>query len=421
MNDLVVNADAVEIAQALIAISSVNPRLASPGDSGAGESGMTAWLSEFCEAGGWPWAIQPVHPGRANFIALVPGGSSPAMLWEAHQDTVGVQGMTIPPLMGEVRDGRLHGRGACDVKGPMAAMLAALRRVSQAPKGDRPPILFAATVNEECGFTGARALADIWRQPASLTNSAPVIETSGGLTLAELQSHRPVAALVAEPTELDVVVAHRGVVRWRSVVRGRAAHSSRPDAGLNAVYAMADVVRAIDRYHREELFPRGADPQCGPSTVSVTTIAGGSGPNTVPDYAVIDVDRRLTPAEEPEAAYRELAAHLAVTVDLGGCTLEHEPPWMQSRGLESGANGAWAERVAAAVRSAGAASALKGVPYGTNAASIAAAGIPTVVFGPGSIDQAHTADEWIAVDQLHAAVDALERIAVLDMPANPHL
>jgi acetylornithine deacetylase len=294
----------------------------------------------------------------------------------------------------------------------MAAMLAALRRTSSTPAANRPSVLFAATVNEECGFTGARALADIWRDSASSATAAPKIDAVGGLTLEELRTLRPAAALVAEPTDLDVVVAHRGVVRWRSIVRGRAAHSSRPDLGLNAVYAMAKVVRAIDRYHRENLSARTADPQCGPPTVSVTTISGGLGPNTVPDYAVIDVDRRLTPAEDPEAAYRELTGHLADVADLAGCTLEHEEPWMHSRGLAATVNGDWAERVAAAMSTAGAGDRIKGVPYGTNAASIAAAGIPTVVFGPGSIDQAHTADEWINVADLHRAVASLERIAV---------
>jgi acetylornithine deacetylase len=420
MHEITPYSDVVEIARRLIAVNSVNPRLAPAGETAAGEADVTAWLCEFCSAAGWRWALQAVHPGRSNFIALVPG-SGQRMLWEAHQDTVSVQGMTISPLASEVRGGRLYGRGACDVKGPMAAMLAALRRTAASPSGGRPSILFAATVNEECGFTGARALADIWREAAPREDVAPpAVDPAGGLTLEELQAVRPAAALIAEPTDLDVVVAHRGVVRWRLMVRGRAAHSSRPDRGLNAVYAMAEVVREIDRYHRQVLAMRAADPQCGPPTVSVTTIAGGLGPNTVPDYAVIDVDRRLTPAEDPAAAYGELVDHLAASVELGGCTLEHEAAWMQNRGLASHNNLAWAERVAGAARAVGVRGALKGVPYGTNAASIAAAGIPAVVFGPGSIDQAHTADEWIAVDELALAVEVLEALAAAGVPESPH-
>jgi acetylornithine deacetylase len=268
----------------------------------------------------------------------------------------------------------------------------------------------ACTVNEECGFTGAKALADIWR--AGEGGASPVdVAPDGGLTLAELRALRPLVALVAEPTDLNVVVSHRGVVRWQCQTHGRAAHSSRPEQGANAIYAMMSVVRLVDQFHREELACRRPDPLCGPSTVCVTTIRGGTGANTVPDRAVIDVDRRLTPAESPEDAVAELVRYLADRVELGECRLHHDPPWMQSGGLPSGANGVWAEQVVGAVRSAGLACQTIGVPYGTNAATIAAAGIPTVVFGPGSIDQAHTADEWIAIDQLEAAVEALCAVA----------
>jgi acetylornithine deacetylase len=360
---------------------------------------------------GWRWATQPVHPGRSNVVAWAPGGGGETLLWEAHQDTVSSHGMSVEPFAATVRDGRVYGRGACDVKGGMAAMLAALETVAADPPGTRPHILFAATVNEECGFSGARALADVWR--AAHDGGAPPapIEPTGGLTLADLRRLRPSAALVAEPTELDVVIAHRGVVRWRMTVEGRAAHSSRPELGVNAIYGMVEVVRLVDQFHREVLAARPGDPLCGPSTACVTTIHGGVGANTVPERATIDVDRRLLPDESPEEAYEELTALVAERAAMGRCRLIAEPPWMRSRGLASGANSAFAERVLVAARAAAGAGRLVGVPYGTNAATIAAAGIPAVVFGPGSINQAHTGDEWIAVAELERAVNALCRIA----------
>ena len=104
-----------------------------------------------------------MEPGRANFFALVPGGGSETLLWEVHQDTVSGQGMTVEPFRGTVRDGRVYGRGACDVKGSMAAMLAALVRVAEESLLERPNILLACSVNEECGFSGARAMAELWR------------------------------------------------------------------------------------------------------------------------------------------------------------------------------------------------------------------------------------------------------------------
>jgi acetylornithine deacetylase len=322
--------------------------------------------------------------------------------------------MSIDPFAATVRDGCVYGRGACDVKGSMVAMLTALSRAAAEPAQDRPNILFACSINEECGFTGARALADIWRSDGATSGRPTVaVEAVGadGLSLEELGSLRPTAAIVAEPTDLNVVVAHRGVVRWQCTVHGRAAHSSRPEEGANAIYAMARVVRAIEDFHRVELASRPPDPLCGPPTACVTTIHGGTGANTVPDRAVIDVDRRLAPEEHPQAAYDELVAHLAAQANVGDCRLVHEAPWMQSHGLASGGNRVWAERLATLARCTGIDAQLIGVPYGTNAASIAVAGIPTVVFGPGSIAQAHTADEWVAVDQLDRAVDVLYRVA----------
>jgi len=404
----------VDILRELIALPSVNPRLASPNDPSAGEQRLTAWLVDFFQRAGWRAATQAVHADRSNVIALIPGGRGDTLLWESHQDTVSAEGMSIDPFAGIFRDGRVYGRGACDVKGSTAVMLTALTQAAAQPARLRPNILFACSINEECGFTGSRALADIWRTDLT-TSGRPAVEIdsvgSNGPTLEELRSLRPSAAIVAEPTDLNVVVAHRGVVRWQCTVQGRAAHSSRPEEGANAIYAMARVVRAIEEFHRIELASRPADPLCGPPTACVTTIHGGTGANTVPDRAVIDVDRRLAPDEHPQAAYDELVAHLAVQADVGDCRLAHDAPWMQSHGLASGGNHAWAEQLAALARSTGVDTRLVGVPYGTNAASIAVAGIPTVVFGPGSIAQAHTADEWIAVDQLDRAVEVLYRVA----------
>src|SRR5262249_33706533 len=146
------------------------------------------------------------------------------MLLEAHQDTVPVGGMTIEPFTPTVRDGRLYGRGACDIKGGMAAMLAACARLAKERPAAMPTVVMACTVNEEHGFTGATALVRQWAE-------------SGGFI-----PRRPDAAVIAEPTQLQVVVAHKGVVRWRCHTRGRAAHSSQPQMGDNAIFRMARVL-----------------------------------------------------------------------------------------------------------------------------------------------------------------------------------
>lgn len=406
---------AVDLLCELIAQPSVNPRLTGASAPVGGELRMTQRLVQFATEQGWRWATQPVETDRSNFYALIPGGRGDALLWEVHQDTVSDEGMTVDPFVASVRDGRVYGRGACDVKGSMAAMLVALERAAVLPAESRPAILFACTVNEECGFSGARAMAGLWHAEGDRGgNVIPLADHfvgGGGLSLGDISAMRPSAILVAEPTELNVVIAHRGVVRWQCTVHGRAAHSSRPEEGANAIYAMASVVQLIEAFHRETLAARPADPLCGPSTACVTTFHGGAGPNTVPDKAVIDVDRRLCPDELPEAAYRELVDWIDEHATLGACTLEHHAPWMQSRGLTAAACGPWAEQLVELVRRTGVESRLMGVPYGTNAASLATTGIPAAVLGPGSIAQAHTADEWIAIEQLDLAVEIYFRIA----------
>jgi len=402
-----------DLLQKLIRISSVNQAFVDDSRQNGGEADLADFLVDFLEKNHWPWLRQTVHPGRDNLIAVVRGSSpqadSDVSLWEVHQDTVGTEGMRIDPFAAEVRDGRIWGRGACDVKGGMAAMLTALTRVQQEPARQCSTIVLAMTVNEESGFTGAKSLGRLWSQDE--TNLANLGETTGPLTLEELRSLRPRQAIVAEPTLLSVVVAHQGVVRWRCRVRGRAAHSSQPERGVNAIYAMARLVNAIEQFQIQVLSQRQAHPLCGRPSVCVSTIQGGTGVNTVPDEVVIDIDRRVTPGEQPEVAYPELVDYVAKQADCGQATIEHKLPWLESPGLDDQHNREWGQRMAAVVRATGSACELVGVPYGTDAPAIAACGIPTIVFGPGSIDQAHTDDEWLDLEELSRAVEIFCRLA----------
>lgn len=393
----------------LVRIPSVNPALCVDQNLGGGEARLTEFLENFFEMNRWKWLRQVVHSGRENLVAVCPGGSAAGvMLWEAHQDTVGVEGMSIDPFAATEQDGRIWGRGACDVKGGMAAMLAALIRLQSMPLAKRSKIVLALTVNEECGFTGAKALSQLW--PLA-DDSVVRAEVTGTLSLAELMELKPARAVVAEPTDLQVIVAHKGVVRWRCRTRGRAAHTSQLDLGVNAIYAMTKVVAAIDRFHHEVLAQRSPHPLTGGPSACVSTFHGGTGVNTVPDEAVIDIDRRLAPGETPQGAYQELIEYVAAHAPPGEATTEHDPPWLESGGLDDRENLPWAERVAAVIRTKGNDCRLLGAPYATDAAAIAALGIPTVVFGPGSIAQAHTADEWIDIAELSRAVDIFCRIA----------
>jgi acetylornithine deacetylase len=367
------------------------------------EGRITDYLVQRFSVAGLPWARQPVAPGRDNVLARLeatePG--APTVLWDAHQDTVPVEGMTIDPFLPLVRNGRLQGRGACDVKGGMAAMLVGLDRLL-ASKRPRPvTILFTATVNEEFGFSGARAITSLW-------SGAGVVSPGDGPARA-LAGAKPVAGIVAEPTGLDVVGMHKGAVRWRIRVGGRACHSSFPERGDNAIYPAARAALAIESLARE-LLTRSPDHPCGPPTLSLGTIRGGSGVNLVPDLVILELDRRLVPGESPRAARDEVIRRVAEACP--GAAIEHEEPFVEHHGLPSGgaetmlAGRRLADRLGEAVRGQDRGSVVRAARYGTNASVYAAAGVPTVVFGPGSIDQAHTADEWIDVTEVEIAAAA---------------
>jgi acetylornithine deacetylase len=386
--------DLVQTLSDLVALPSVNP-MGRPADGPEFlEHRVTDYLEQVFRRLGVPWHRQTVAPRRDNIVAFLAGDSpaAPLLLFEAHQDTVPVTGMTIDPWRPVVDRGRLFGRGACDVKGGLAAMLCAFARLVAAPPPGRPALALACTVNEEHGFSGAKALVELWSQPGSIFPAPPA------------------AAVVAEPTALEVVVAHKGVVRWRCHALGRAAHSSQPALGDNAIFRLAPALAALQHYALHLVPTLAEHPRCGRPTLSVGTIVGGLSVNTVPDRATIEIDRRLVPGEDAEPAYRQTIDYLAQACG-PDWPLVHDPPFLVSRPLADEHNLDLAHRLLAQARSAGAASAVVGVPYGTNAAVTAAAGVPSVVFGPGSIDQAHTADEWIDLDQLHQASEILLRFA----------
>ncbi len=394
----------------LVRRASVNPM----GRTVAGpeylEGRVTDHLVQRFTAAGIPWARQPVAPGRDNVVARLdpPEGPAdgPVLLWDAHQDTVPVEGMTIEPFTPTVREGRLYGRGACDVKGGMASMLVALDRLAAAG-GRHRPVVFTATVNEEFGFTGAKAVARLWTTPAD-----PSTLSEGERHARRLIPGRPAAAIVAEPTSLDVVTTHKGAIRWRILVHGRACHSAFPEQGDNAIYPAARAVLAIESLAKE-LFSRFPGHPCGPPTLSVGTVHGGTGVNLVPDLVVLEIDRRVVPGESPHEARAEVIDRIAAAVEPFGweSRIEHEEPFLESAGLPEDAAGGSAAALLAAGTAIGRRSKRIAARYGTNASIYAAAGVPCVVFGPGSIAQAHTADEWIDLDEVDAAADMLVHVA----------
>jgi len=390
--------DPVTALEELVAIPSVNPMGGALSGPPLGEARLTDHLERVFTSLGLAVERQTAEPGRENILARLDGGDfpdpdAPLILLDAHQDTVPVEGMTVDPFRPERRGGRLYGRGACDTKGGMAAMLAALSRLAARQPSRRATILAVCTVNEEHGFSGAEALVRLWTDPAVRSRLVP---------------RRPDVAVILEPTELNAVVAHKGVIRWRCLAPGRAAHSSRPELGENAIYKMARVVAALERCAKEVLPRAAAHLLCGPPTLSVGTIHGGIGPNIVPDRCTIEIDLRVPPGMDPDAARNLVIEYLAQSGDLGFAP-EHEPPMMRGMPLMDRDNGPWAARLLAALGGSAKARPPSGVPYATDAGHLSAAGVPAVVFGPGSPAQAHAADEWIDLDQVRQAVDVLEQ------------
>lgn len=380
----------------LVAIPSVNPMGRVVSGPPYGEDRLTDALAELLGRLGLRVERQLAEPGRENVLGLLEG-DTPAerggqlILLEAHQDTVPVDGMTIDPFRPEQRDGRVYGRGACDTKGGMAAMLTAIARLAEERPPGMPSVLLACTVNEEYGFTGAAKLTELFEQGA------------GNFTLP-----RPDCAIVAEPTALDVVVAHKGMVRWCCHTRGRAAHSAQPEAGRNAIYRMAPVLLALEEYARDAVGRAGSHLLCGPATLSVGMIHGGVSVNTVPDLCTIEIDRRVLPGEDAAGARSAVIEYLhsALGADF---PMDHDPSYLSGPALSDAANGPLAERLMTASQQVVGRCERRGVPYGTHAAVYAAAGIPSVVFGPGLIEQAHTRDEWVAVDQVRTAAEVYYR------------
>lgn len=362
----------VEILQALIRIPSVNPDGA-PGSPHAGEERLARWVAGFLRELGAEVELEEVLPGRPNVLGHFGGGRARRLLLAPHTDTVGVENMSIDPFGGEVREGRVHGRGASDTKGTLAAMLAALEEMG-APALEALPwgVTFAGLIGEETGQHGSQHLA----------------RHRGG----EFQF-----AVVGEPTGCAIVHTHKGCSWIEVETRGVACHGSTPDLGRSAIFEMLPVIVSVERDLRRRLeSAEFRHPVLGTPTVNIGTVRGGTRPNIVPDHCAIQLDIRETPALHRHGMERLLrewleSAGLQEKVEL--------TPGLSCAPLDTPADHPLVRRLA----DLGAP--LIGAPWFCDAAWLShLGGIPSVAAGPGSIAQAHTADEFIAVGDLEEGV-----------------
>jgi acetylornithine deacetylase len=372
----------IQLLSDLVAIPSVNP-VYDPASTA--EIDMAAYVEAWARSLGLEVARQMVFPGRDNVLVRLDGPEgAPVLLMEAHMDTVGVDGMPHA-FSPEVRDGHLHGRGACDTKGSLAAMMAAVERLAGERENLSCTVELLAAVDEETSGAGARAHVD-----------------AGGTAD---------AAIIGEPTDARIVHEHNGCVRGEVEVVGKAAHTSVAGEGINAIEGMAEVILALRALNAEIAARPGGLADNGSLTVSL--ISGGAGINIVPERCTINYDRRVAPGHTSAAALAEIDAALDdVRKARPVIRIERPEPWFVGNSLAT-APGSDLVRIAAA---AGGALGLDGtplrVPYGSDASKFQAGGIPAIVFGPGSIAKAHAIDESVPVAELVTAAAFYRQVAL---------
>lgn len=363
----------VTLLQQLIRIPSVNPD--HPGGAEqAGEETLAVFLAGWLESIGADVRLEEIKPGRPNLIArFAPMDGRPRMLFGPHLDTVGIDGMTVDAFGGHVREGRVWGRGASDTKGPMAAMLWALHE-NRAILAKLPVAMdFVAFMGEESGQWGSK---DFGKRYAADYNFA----------------------IVGEPTSMKVVNVTKGSL-WATLrARGRACHSSMPERGENAVLKLS---RALDRIdtHLGAKLADFVHPVLGPATMNVGVIRGGSRPNIVPDLAEAELDIRITPSLASAGGGLKVLESLLNDHDLDLEIIRaHENPPMETPSDHPGVKRLLAHGAVVA-----------GAAWFSDAAHLSNAGLPSVCMGPGSIDQAHTSDEFIDVAELEKGAEFFTR------------
>ena len=353
--------------QQLLSINSITPEANSQDAKNGGELKLATWLSDFFLSTGFKTELQTVKKNRPNLIVRSPKKSDlPIVAFQAHLDTVDVEGMTISPFGGEIRDDHLFGRGACDVKGPMAATITAMLQWYQQIPNPHFELVFLATMGEETGTIGARYFAE---------NGFPI----------ELM-------IVSEPTSLSPVVGHKGVWRFSLETFGKASHSSMPEIGENAVEKMVPALNLVTQIIKPEFESTPGN------SLSTTMVHGGSTINIIPDYCKVDVDARFLDGSKIKSCKAHLLENLG---DTKFTEIQNFPAYVSNPKSKT------RKFLEQALMHCGVDFSSKIEPWYSDAGPLSNAGIDTVVWGPGDIKDAHTAEEKISIKQLETSVKVL--------------
>ena len=365
--------EVIELCRQMVRIPSINPQDSGRTEEPYGEKRLADFVYGWLEEQGLDPQRQNIFPERDNVYALAPGADrSRTMLFTGHMDTVEVLGMTAEPFAAEMREGKIYGRGSSDDKGPLAAMMIAFRDRVRA--GKLPcNLVFLATCAEEHDMSGSKYFAAHHEQ------------IEGKLA----------AGVFAEPTGLKVVAAHRGIVRLELNSTGKAAHSSVPDKGKNAIYTMAHAITMIEQF-ADQLAQRPPHPQLGCETAALTIVEGGQQINVIPKSCRGLIDWRILPGRNDHICRDELFEFLQtkmsdqIKVDI---LHQHHP-------METNPQSPVVANLLNATRKTIPDSTIDVCQFATDAGSFSQLNIPTPVFGPGDEKQAHTADESIEIEQL---------------------
>jgi acetylornithine deacetylase/succinyl-diaminopimelate desuccinylase family protein len=367
-----------ELAARLVAIESINPDIV-PGGSAEGD--VARFVAEWCERAGLETTLSQPAPGRPNVVAVARGrGSGRALMLNAHMDTVGVAGMT-DPFAPRLENGRLYGRGAYDMKGSLAAcMLAAAEAARGRLRGD---VILAAVSDEEFASVGTEAVA---------------------------ANVRADAAIVTEPTELQVAVAHRGFVHLEVEVHGRAAHGSRPQLGIDAIAKTGHVLVGIEELDRR-LRANPTHPHVGSGSIHASLIEGGQEFSSYPARCLLQAERRTIPGENAALAEREIREIVErAAADDPDFSADVRAP-ISREPFEVSEDAEIVRLVRRhATAALGAEPDVVGVSFWADSALLAAAGIPTVLFGPAG-EGAHAEVEWVDVESLERCVEIYAEVA----------
>jgi acetylornithine deacetylase len=367
--------DVVQLARALIATPSVNPSLEA---GGAGEQAIAALVAGWLEAWGFRVDLVEAAPGRPSVVARLERGAGRSLILSGHLDTVGVAGMRIPPFGAETRDGRIWGRGACDMKGGVAAALAAARDAAR--NGVSGTLIVALTADEEEAALGCQRLV------------------ADGLSAD--------AAVVCEPTNLALMPAHKGFA-WVGVeFRGQAAHGSRPERGVDAIRHAGLFLARLDEIEAT-LVRRKRHPLLGHGSIHAGTISGGTAPSVYPSECRLVLERRTLPGEGASAIQSEID-YLLAQLRSHVSSLDAESEVVLHRdGSEIPPDHDLVRALAEAVESAGLAPRVEGMTAWVEAEFFNHSGTPTLCFGPGRIADAHSSDESVAIEDVELAYRVL--------------